>query len=104
MNRRGDMGDNITKAIGAVGEAEVPTKSESTSIVFVVGVTNATAGPGIPTCGSMSYTVGYNPDPLDAGICSEPPESSSPRAVRSLKNRLRSKVADSAFLRENDGD
>ncbi len=85
-------------------QVEVPTKSESTSIIALVGVQNAMPGPGIPSCASMSYTVGFTPDPLDAGICAEAPEPASPGSVRTLKNRLRSKVADSAFLRQGDGE
>ena len=84
--------------------SEETNKSESNSItVTLVGVSNASAlTPGLPSCQSMSYTVGAVPDLSET--CAESPEPFSARAVSSLRNRLKSRVSDSAFIRDSGGD
>ncbi len=82
---------------------EAPTKSESNSFTVVLGVSNLAPfrEPGLPSCRSVSYTTGEVADPTD-NVDDELPTPFSPGSVRTLKNRLRSRVADSAFLRDGD--
>jgi hypothetical protein len=84
---------------------EVGTKNESTSVVFIAGVSNSDSTTlGLPSCRSVSYTVGTTPDLIDKDASANAPELFSPGAVRSLKNRLRSRVPDAAFRRDSNSE
>ena len=86
---------------------EVPTKSESTSITIIVGVSNLipTEQSALSSCQSMTYTVGASTEPADHIIGSEKPESFAAGAVRALKSRLRSPGSPSSAIdRDASGD
>ena len=70
---------------------KVPTKSESTSLTVVVGVSNWTSPEesGLSSCRSITYTVGASGEPADHSAGT--PEPLTAGAVRSLKSRLRSR-------------
>ena len=76
---------------------------ESTSFVVLAGVENSVSQvPGL-SFQSVSFTVPAAHNELD-GDYSAGPEKFGPGSVSSLKNRLRSGVPDSAFLRDPSGD
>jgi hypothetical protein len=85
---------------------EVPTKSESNTLTVIVGVVNSSPfdTTGIPSCQSMSYTVGSVIEPADYGAFAESPEAFSPGAVGTLKKRLSTGAKDSGILHDASGD
>jgi hypothetical protein len=81
-----------------------PTKVESMSFT-VMGIANSVPPmPGLTSYQSNSYTFGATPDLFDGDSCAEPPEPFRAGAVRSLKGRLRSRVSESSFLRDPNGE
>lgn len=82
----------------------VPSKSESTSVTAVVGVSNWAPEEPFGSCRSMNYTVDASSEPGDHFIGAEPPEAFAVGSVRALKDRLRSRVSGSSADHDSSGD
>jgi hypothetical protein len=95
------MSDEKERQVPAPTIQESPV--ESTSFIVLAGVENSVPqAPGL-SFQSITFTVPAAHNDFD-GDYSTGPEKSSPGSVSSLRNRLRSGVPDSAFLRDPSGD
>lgn len=99
------MSDKNEQNPGTVFQVEVPTKSESNSMTaLVVSNWSPLDKTGLPSCSSMTYTVGASSEPADHYVAAETPEAFGAGAVRTLKSRLRSRVSASSNDHDASGD
>jgi hypothetical protein len=84
---------------------EVPTKSLSTTLI--TGVSHCSIFDEentLPTCSSMSYTIGAVVEAADNQPQGAPSQPLKPGAVKAMNTVLRARVPESAILRDKSGE